>query len=158
MKFRNVALGLRMALFLVAGCGDSKGTPLPPIPAPAFQPVPNSKPCGPAGSYVSTLIPEFWTGFCATRVQRVQFTNSCVFHDSCYGTLGSAKESCDTQFHDQLREQCGLVYKEANCDASLKACLLIAKSYFDQVAKNGQQSYEKSQAAAKSKVGMFSLN
>ena len=141
----NHSLCSLVAFFVLWGCGSSKEDLAPPKTEPLFQPVSGSKACGPNGSFVATLIPETWTGFCGRRVARVQFTNAWVTHDNCYSTIGTTKQICDQTFLDHLNAQCGFVYKDTDCSESRKACYSISKAYFKQVDEKGQSAFDKGQ-------------
>jgi Group XII secretory phospholipase A2 precursor (PLA2G12) len=138
-----------VGLFFVA-CGSKSSTSPEDVYA-KFKPSSITKPCGPQGSYIALLVPEFWIGFCGAQQVDAHFSDSCLQHDNCYDTIGKTRLDCDTGFKTSLLSECTLKYAGQNCSESKKLCDAMAKNYFDQVDAGGQPSFDRAQEEAKAK-------
>jgi hypothetical protein len=139
------SLNIIGAFFGLNSCGSENKKIQAPELESFFKPTSASKPCGPSGSYVSSFVPETWTGFCGTTVQQVQFTSACEKHDTCYETSGALKPVCDSMFLNHLKEECSFKFKESNCKESLNACNYVSQVYYEQVESKGQDAFNKAQ-------------
>jgi hypothetical protein len=95
---------------------------------------PSSNGCGASGS--SYTPPQ---GFFS-----VSFVSSCDTHDICYGTCGSSKSGCDSQFRSDLRAACDAVYNRFNIPARA-ACYAVAHTYYLGVHHGGGAPFEAAQ-------------
>ena len=133
----------------VNACGDKADDAVERV-TEKFTPDSDGKPCGPAGSFVSTFVPERWTGLCGSELNRVKvaFSSSCVAHDACYDNKGAKQEECDVSFRENLKTQCANTYKAEGCGESLNACKSIANRYYEVVREKAGAAYSAAQAKA----------
>lgn len=76
----------------------------------------------------------------------VNFKPACDAHDSCYGTCGSKKENCDTQFYSDLKRACLYGMSGYGKDLfMLPVCNSLAWSYYQAVNWRGRKAYEDAQ-------------
>jgi RHS repeat-associated protein len=71
------------------------------------------------------------------------FTPACNGHDICYGTCGSSKEDCDSQFLDDMLSICSSYILLPNLGSP---CLGLATIYYSAVMAAGQDAYDSAQA------------
>ena len=65
----------------------------------------------------------------------VDFSSACRGHDVCYFTIGANKSTCDTQFHNDLKEICR---QEFTSSIPLRGqCNLNANLYYNAVSGSG---------------------
>lgn len=94
------------------------------------------------------------------------FTDACVRHDICYGTLGAPKEGCDSSFRTELVEACQMEYHSsiqlmqetqpaiywveltAGHYLTLGACSVVADGYAGAVSLGGSGRFASAQLAA----------
>jgi|GEM_PF-6712772 len=136
----------------VHACGDKADDAVDRV-TERFTPDSDKKPCGPSKSFVSTFVPERWTGLCGSDLNRVKvgFSPSCVAHDACYDTKGAKQEVCDVNFRESLKSQCANAFKAEGCGESLDACKSVANRYYEVVREKAGAAYRDAQAKAASK-------
>lgn len=109
---------------------DAPGTEFIIQPSPTRQDgLPHGAGCGSAD--YDYWVPDNWGAY--------NFMPACRQHDSCYGTCGTPKKTCDTQFRDALLEQC-------NKSKGGFACQLIAIGYYGAMSfKASYNAYKNAQ-------------
>ena len=100
-------------------------------------PAPNG--CGPAGG---PPVPDNPTGCDDTS-----FLQPCNAHDDCYGTCGSNKDSCDTEFLGEVEPPSGMlgICVESSC---APACSEFAYLYYGVVHNGGDDAFQAAQACS----------
>jgi hypothetical protein len=157
MPFHRSSLAFVLAALFLTACGDKADDVADEAKdrvEAEFRPAPESKACGAEGSFVSTLVPESWIGFCGTSRTNARFTSSCEAHDACYDTLGADRAACDLGFRKNLEKECNTVYLKDDCSASRRLCLDVAKEYYTKTSAKGENAFNKAQADARAKAAI----
>ena len=102
------------------------------VPDPDFVPTPNG--CGPEGGFPP--VPENPSG-----CEGASFSPACDMHDLCWGTCGSDKAQCDSEFLRAMLEICD----NSSCPY---LCSQFAYLYYEAVSTYGNSNYQSAQEAA----------
>ncbi|QTR48962.1 hypothetical protein [Candidatus Thiothrix anitrata] len=75
------------------------------------------------------------------------FYKACKIHDKCYDTLGSTKEFCDKEIHQNLKAECGRAYNTIVARPAKIACEEVAINYYRVLrdSDTAQTAYENAQ-------------
>jgi secretory phospholipase A2 len=71
------------------------------------------------------------------------FTEPCNGHDRCYGTCGSDKATCDSNFQDDMDEVCRQTTFFLSAERA--ACMRLSRIYAGAVSNFGDGPYEEGQ-------------
>jgi hypothetical protein len=98
--------------------------------------------CGPANGLLTYVLPDFPLG--------ANFRAGCNNHDLCYGTCGSDKDICDTQFHSQLTHACATKFGGGGLVDGLQLgiCNTLADDYWSAVVLGGGGAFQSAQQDA----------
>lgn len=72
-------------------------------------------------------------GYCSTLVS---FVSACQIHDSCYGTRGAMKATCDAAFYNNLKGACRSALSGNFPERGRLACYNAAGTYNDAVRQS----------------------
>ncbi len=115
-----------------------------PLMSASAQYVPTANGCGPENG---PSVPNYWTFYnLFGKTDVFPFVNACNPHDICYGTLGSNRATCDTQFLNNLLNICSTY---STSWASRTYCQGLAYTYYYAVAWFGQPAFDAAQARAR---------
>lgn len=134
---------MKRLIFLVAAVAVMLASVMPA--SAAYTPTVNG--CGP--EWIS--VPNYYYMVGWFRIDRFPFVNACNQHDICYGTLGSNRAACDTQFYNNLRAICAA---NASTWVNRQTCYGLAWTYYTAVDLFGQSSWEKGQEEARRGMGL----
>lgn len=98
--------------------------------------------CGPADGLLKYVLPDFPMG--------ANFESGCNQHDLCYGTCGSDKDICDTQFHNSMLHACDRQFGGGGLGSGLAhgMCTTLADDYWAAVVLGGQGAWTSAQQDA----------
>ncbi len=82
-----------------------------------------------------------------TGCEDTSFLDSCNEHDSCYGTCGSNKDTCDSNHLGNVDPPTGMlgICVQSSC---APACFFYAQAYYSAVHNYGDPAYESAQVSA----------
>ena len=97
--------------------------------------------CGPEGWVLHMVVPD--KVVFAPGLGWISFTSACNAHDTCYGTCGSNKATCDSKMKEDTINICNKI--PAVLGAERQTCLSAAENFYIVVSSLGNGAFDTAQ-------------